>query len=54
MVFPIRMYIKQNFESYQENLVKKCLELFTELAEDKENYRSFMSSSLKILRLVNI
>ena len=25
----------------RKNLVKKCLELFEELAEDKENYKTF-------------
>lgn len=34
--------------------MKKCLELFTELAEDKENYKKFyeqFSKNIKVCRL---
>ncbi|CAD7086323.1 unnamed protein product [Hermetia illucens] len=35
----------------RENLVKKCLELFEELAEDKELYKKFYDQSSKNLKL---
>ena len=41
----------------RKNLVKKCLELFEELAEDKENYKTFyeqVNQTRKILILYNI
>lgn len=39
----------------RKNLVKKCLELFIELSEDKENYKKLyeqFSKNLKVMELI--
>lgn len=41
----------------RKNLVKKCLELFTELAEDKDNYKKYyeqFSKNIKVCCLIEI
>ena len=35
----------------RKNLVKKCLDLFTELADDKENYKKFYDGFSKNLKV---
>uniref|UniRef100_A0A3B3Q7Q8 Heat shock protein 90, alpha (cytosolic), class A member 1, tandem duplicate 2 n=1 Tax=Paramormyrops kingsleyae TaxID=1676925 RepID=A0A3B3Q7Q8_9TELE len=35
----------------RKNLVKKCLELFTELSEDKDNYKKFYEQFSKNVKL---
>ena len=35
----------------RKNLVKKCLELFTELSEDKENYKKYYEQFSKNIKV---